>query len=461
MLNLPLAPPVAAKLLFLASLRVNGGPGGGWFAEGGHVPGSQSGGGKEAGHPVDSSENVFDKGTPQMFLFNPTANKMVVGDETLDSTHASVLANTGQSASGRAYDAYSVHGYIRKDGVVVSSLANARDRARTNDELHALYTKLQAHGAKKDTPIDIGWGKRPLREQILVTLRAASKSFPVHAVADASVTAFRNAFTSAFSKRGIVDAQSAYAVIEQNGARLREALIPLLLRVVVASGQVHAKMLRAPRTLADFRAALTDRPIGIKFNAENPRATAWARSHGGELIEGIASDARQSVADLVAKTMSGTLDIAELPDRIRSVIGLTSQQGATLLKMRDELDAEGLSEREIDDEVAARAASMFDDRAETIAHHETMMAGNVGQEELWAQAVEEGFLTGEERRVWIAVGDEKMCDICGELDGQLTGFDEPWDSDDGPLDTPQDSHVGCRCTEGLVMPEARAAQSVG
>ena len=90
------------------------------------------------------------------------------------------------------------------------------------------------------------------------------------------------------------------------------------------------------------------------------------------------------------------------------------------------------------------------DRAETIARTETIRALSAGQDELWAQAREDGFLGADAQRVLIAAPD--ACDICLALDGVAVGLDEPWITDAGDeVDAPP-VHPRCRCSMAIDDP---------
>ena len=65
-----------------------------------------------------------------------------------------------------------------------------------------------------------------------------------------------------------------------------------------------------------------------------------------------------------------------------------------------------------------------------------------------ALRTDEGLLTGDEVRTWIAVGDDKVCPICDALDGMTAKLGESYESDGEEYDGPP-AHVSCRCTEGL------------
>lgn len=159
-----------------------------------------------------------------------------------------------------------------------------------------------------------------------------------------------------------------------------------------------------------LRTARDERPrFRMRFDVNSPEAIAWADRHAGELIDNISETTREAISNAVAEALE-TGDLQGMFDEILDAVG-------------DE------------------------DRAELIARTESMTAVNEGQRQAWRQAVDEGLLTGEEKRTWIATGDESTCPICSELDGMTADMDGEY-PDPGGSGPP--AHPRCRCTEGLL-----------
>jgi len=153
--------------------------------------------------------------------------------------------------------------------------------------------------------------------------------------------------------------------------------------------------------------ALAGPKLRMQFDATNPNVVKWARKHAAELIDDISETSKKRIQLAISELHDdGDWDLAL--DRIMASVG-------------DE------------------------DRANLIARHESMLAASEGQRQGWDQAVDEGLLTGDEKRVWIATGDEKVCPICEELDGKRADLDGEYEPGvEGPP-----AHVMCRCTEGI------------
>lgn len=200
-------------------------------------------------------------------------------------------------------------------------------------------------------------------------------------------------------------------VVRQGG---HDVLIDGHHRLVAASllgKSVTVKLLNIDKKLkgaSEFRAAKdSSKPtLTMKFDASNPRAAKWAKEHAAELAQDISDVTREQIAAAIARQQETGFDSYE-----------------------EILDAVG-------DEA----------RAEVIARTESMRAVHAGQREAWNQAIDDGLLTGNERRAWIVVGDELTCPICSGLDGETAKLGGQYN---GGYDSPP-AHPNCRCTEGIV-----------
>lgn len=189
-------------------------------------------------------------------------------------------------------------------------------------------------------------------------------------------------------------------------ARLRKVLPAVLLPVLISGGDAGLGILLRQKLRAAYVRPTTLAPR-MRFDGKNEEAQAWAREHAAELARDLSETTRHDIAEaLVDAFESGNM--GDLEERITLAVG---------------------------DEA----------RAELIARTEVMKAANEGQRQAWNQAVDEGLLEGNERRVWIAT-EGSACPICEELDGKTAklGEEYPDPGGDGP---PQ--HPNCRCSEGI------------
>lgn len=151
------------------------------------------------------------------------------------------------------------------------------------------------------------------------------------------------------------------------------------------------------------------------FDSGSEAAVDWADRHAAELIDTISENSREDISNAIASALEdGSLDDAL--DEILAAVGDKT-------------------------------------RAELIARTEIMRAVNAGQREAWDQAVEEGLLSGDEQRSWIATDDELTCPICGALDGETIGLDAQYsDGSDGPP-----AHPRCLPGDCLVLSGSQIA----
>lgn len=248
---------------------------------------------------------------------------------------------------------------------------------------------------------------------------AARAEGDLHRAADAHSArlsvALRYAFASARQRARVLlrtpkqlNYDTAVATLKRT---LQEVLPQQILPMVASGGKVAAERLNSLRS-AEMRTAKRPRKqIDFAFDAANQNAIDWADRHAAELIDGITETTRESISNAVAEYLE-TGEWDTFTDNVLDAIG-------------DEK------------------------RADLIARHEPMLAASEGQRQAWDQAVDEGLLTGDEKAVWIVVGDENVCPICLRLDGKMRELDGVYTGDDGEEYDGPPAHVLCRCTEGI------------
>lgn len=245
----------------------------------------------------------------------------------------------------------------------------------------------------------------------------ADAESPIHAIADRHAAklsvAIRYAFAlarKAAAKQPTLERARSVAVTTLR-AELKELLAPRLVEMFVAGGEVGVEALNL-KTLEEFRTAKRpgDTDVDFAFNAKTQAAIDWADRHAAELIDGISETSREAINNAVAEYLE-TGDWREYRDEILAAVGSA-------------------------------------ERADLIARNESMVAVHMGQREAWRQATKAGLLSGTEKRVWITVGDEKMCPICKGLNGKKAALGKSYRSGGEEYEGPP-AHVSCRCSEGL------------
>lgn len=220
-----------------------------------------------------------------------------------------------------------------------------------------------------------------------------------------------------------------------------------------------------------------DQSLIRPFDRLEPQVVQALTTFRSEMVREI-TDATRGALNQVLFT--GTLawkSPAEMATDVRSIIGLTDRQAQAVLNYRSLLERGDMTalDRQLRDSVYDRtterafmndqildpdridtmveryADNYLDYRASTIARTESIRAANRGARMGVEQAIRRNIVGAQEvRRFWLIAVDERTCEFCRsipELNPDGVGLDEPYDSIDGPVAGPDDSHPNCRCTE--------------
>ena len=199
----------------------------------------------------------------------------------------------------------------------------------------------------------------------------------------------------------------------------------------------------------------------MSFNKTNPNSLAFARRRAGELITSIDTLTRESIRRAIIDAFNEQLDYRATARRIKNVVGLHPRWADAVTKFeKDEfarLLKRGLKEEVARSQAMDRASRYSDSlkskRATMIARTEIQIAQNEGRQEGWNQAAEQGYVDVESQKMWIIAQDERTCEICSELDGEVVGWNETFSSGH---ETPGRVHPNCRCTMVIIPPERRS-----
>lgn len=214
--------------------------------------------------------------------------------------------------------------------------------------------------------------------------------------------------------------------------------------------------------------AAADVGLGIRFDITDERALRYIQSHAGTLIREVGEQTRQGIVELIDYEFRQGRAPLPTARRIREHIGLTAYQERIAQNYEQTLRAAirgeatwadvnayrlnpiqgpgGLQEGRVEAAVKRYRERLIAFRAETIARTETLTAAHEGQAEAWRQLEERGALPATARREWLTAEDERVCPICGPLDGQTAPLGRSYP---GGYDRPP-AHPNCRCTEVLV-----------
>jgi len=260
-----------------------------------------------------------------------------------------------------------------------------------------------------------------------------------------------------------------------------EDLQDVLLESFVASGETSAIDLGRELSRQYTRVGKADAPspsdvaLRFRFNATDPRATAWAQTEAGRLITNMAASEQAMFRQLVEQSFvesrtvqttassifqqlqtvtpsPGARDFAEalggnlnglttryeqaVMNRVANVADDLAKRGITGTKALDRMRKEG-------DKYATKLRRT---RSRTIARTERMMAHNQARLLSYQQAIDAGIMSREHsRKVW-STGPFDVCPICVSMSGTEAKVADPFTLPNGSQVQAPPAHPNCRCT---------------
>lgn len=197
--------------------------------------------------------------------------------------------------------------------------------------------------------------------------------------------------------------------------------------------------------------------LEIAFDMTNPRAAQYAATLGARSIN--ASEAvRQSIREIVKQVVEGEMSIQNAKRLIKERAGLLPQHSQAVARYYDNLVASGSTARRARELANQYANRLLNYRADMIARTEIGAAQSYGQWELWQQARDANLIPLDAMRIWMTAKDERVCDVCGPMNGQVASIDGVWFTPNGPVHYPTEIHPNCRCASGLIFSRGRARE---
>ena len=180
---------------------------------------------------------------------------------------------------------------------------------------------------------------------------------------------------------------------------------------------------------------------GVREWAEN-RSAAFVTEVTDTQIEGL-----RAVVFRAAVIEDITVD--QLARAIRPMVGLTHPQAVANMRYYERLIAKGASEKKALDLATRYAARQHRYRGYNIARTELAFAYNQGSYLGTLQAQERGYM-GETVKIWCTADDERVCPICGALEGKQVAMDEDFDGinpriSGETIHRVPPAHPSCRC----------------
>ena len=185
------------------------------------------------------------------------------------------------------------------------------------------------------------------------------------------------------------------------------------------------------------------------FNADVDGVKSWTAARAAQFVTNSTQDQIEAVRTVVQRAMSMTeqMTVDELSHVIRPTVGLTKPQATANLNYYKALREIGLSEKKAQHKAMTYAARQHRQRAYTIARTETAFAYNQGAYEGTKQAIEQGLAPVTMKKKWCTALDERVCEICGALDGVTVEMDDEFPlPGNTKIKIVPPAHPNCRCT---------------
>ena len=177
----------------------------------------------------------------------------------------------------------------------------------------------------------------------------------------------------------------------------------------------------------------------------------WTAAHSAEFVTNVTTTQIEGLRAVVRRAaVLEDMTVDGLARAIRPMVGLTQQQSVANLKYYETLISNGMSEAKALDKSIRYAAKQHRYRGYNIARTELAFAYNQGSYEGTKQAQAAGYM-GETIKVWCTADDERVCSICGGLEGVEVAMDEDFDfrtkleGRNATIRRVPPAHPSCRC----------------
>ena len=179
----------------------------------------------------------------------------------------------------------------------------------------------------------------------------------------------------------------------------------------------------------------------------------WCREGAARFVTEVTHSQIEGLRAVVQRAATlGAFSVDELSRVIRPMVGLNHPQAVANMKYYESLIENGMSEKKAKDLAIRYAARQHRYRGYLIARTELAFAYNQGSYEGTKQAQRAGYM-GETVKVWSTAADERVCPICGALEGKRIAMDDDWDFTTKLTRLPNTetirkvppAHPNCRC----------------
>ena len=160
------------------------------------------------------------------------------------------------------------------------------------------------------------------------------------------------------------------------------------------------------------------------FDPMGDGVAEWTATHSAEFVTSVTTTQIEGLRAVVRRAaVLEDMSVDALARAIRPMVGLYQQQATANLNYYETLINNGMSEKRALDLSVRYSARQHRYRAYNIARTELAFAYNQGSYEGTKQAQAAGYM-GETVKVWCTAADERVCEVCGGLEGKEIAMDD-------------------------------------
>jgi hypothetical protein len=285
----------------------------------------------------------------------------------------------------------------------------------------------------------------------------------LHAIADAAYPQLRTLWLALFTDlHPSLDLEALRAALTSGNLLAVESVIAPALAALDTTARgllpalVRETVERAAEAVTPALRTTLGVGISVRFNVVNDASVQWIEEYAGTQIRDISATTRNAVRAIVRRQFTEGRSVTDVMQDLAQQVGLTSRQAQAVEALRVRLVADGVAPGAVQRQVEAAARKALRLRVEAISRTESLASAHAGQDLLWRQAAERGFLDVERfRRHWILTPDDRLCSICRSIKSNNpngVGLYEAFQGPSGAVQFPP-AHVQCRCAVSL-MPVA-------
>ena len=206
------------------------------------------------------------------------------------------------------------------------------------------------------------------------------------------------------------------------------------------------------RAMKEATTQLEQRYPLFAFDPAAEGVRQWIETKAASFVTNSTAEQIKAINTVVARAaMMNDLTVDGLARVIRPMVGLTKPQAQANLNYYKAMIDSGLSEKAARERSIRYSARQHRYRGYNIARTELAFSYNKGEHYGVKQAIDQGYM-GHTQKVWCTADDERVCPICGGLEGKTLEMDADFNfytklaaSNPGIKQTPP-AHPSCRCT---------------